>query len=421
MKIAVLGLGYVGLPLATALAKHYKVIGFDVDKKRIEELKTGFDRTHELSEKELQNSSLQKTHTLEDLKGCKVYIVTVPTPVHEDTNMPDLTLLKVASEMIGQVMESGAIVVYESTVYPGVTEDYCGPVLEKASGLKIGQDFFLGYSPERINPGDKEHTVYKITKVVAGQTPDVCETLAKIYGTITTVFKAANIKTAEAAKVIENAQRDINIAFMNEITAIFNKDGISIYDVLEAAQTKWNFLPFQPGLVGGHCIGVDPFYLANYAQQKGHHPEVILAGRHMNDSMASIFGDFVHQHIKQRGIQNKKVLILGLTFKENIPDLRNTKVVDLVSRLEKLGYDVDVTDPHANPHEAKKYYGMDLKDFDDLKGYDCIVGTVPHDQFKHMTEKDFARIGNDECLVVDLKNMWKHHKGFPAGFLKVSI
>ncbi len=421
MKIAVLGLGYVGLPLANALAQHYPVIGFDVDKKRVEELQQGIDRTNELSSEELRRSPLKVTHVLQDLKGQDVYIVTVPTPVHEKDNTPDLSLLKIASEMIGEVIEAGAIIVFESTVYPGVTEEYCGPILEKASGLKAGKDFFLGYSPERINPGDKEHTVHKITKVVAGQTAEVCDTLAKIYGSITKTFKAANIKTAEAAKVIENAQRDINVAFMNEITAIFNKDGLSIYDILAAAQTKWNFLPFTPGLVGGHCIGVDPFYLASYAQTKGHHPEVILAGRRINDQMAFLCADIIHQHSINHKIKNKKIAVLGLTFKENVPDLRNTKVIDLITHLETLGYQVDVADPYASPIEAKKYYGIDLKNIEDFIDYGCIVGAVAHTQFQQMKAEDFARIGTDSCLIVDLKNMWKNFSQLPTEFFKVTL
>lgn len=421
MNIVVLGLGYVGLPLANALSKHFNVTGFDINEIRIEELKNHVDRTRELSTEELKETAIKFTSTLEDLKGNDIYIITVPTPVDESTNTPDLSLLKSASEMVAKVLCPNNIVVFESTVYPGVTEEYCGPIIEKASGLKAGKDFFLGYSPERINPGDKEHTISKITKVVAGQTPAVTEKLAHVYGSITNVFKATNIKTAEAAKVIENAQRDINIAFMNEITSIFNKGNISIFDVLNAARTKWNFLPFEPGLVGGHCIGVDPFYLAHYAETKGYHPRVILAGRHTNDSMGSLFAHFVDDHMQGHHIKNKKVLVLGLTFKENIPDLRNTKVADLITALKKLGYTVDVIDPQADMQEAKNHYNIDLKNIEEASGYGCVIGAVPHKEFKELAVQDFMSFGVAPCLIVDLKNMWSHHEAFPEEFFKVSI
>ncbi len=421
MKIAVVGLGYVGLPLATALSKHFTTIGFDVDSLRIEELQRGFDRTGELTQKELKVSGLQTTDCLERLKNQDVYIITVPTPV-DSQNKPDLSLLEKASQMIGSVLSKKAIVVFESTVYPGVTETVCGAVLEKASGLASGKDFFLGYSPERINPGDRNHTIHRITKIVAGQNPEITKKLSHIYGKITEVFEAKSIKTAEAAKVIENAQRDINIAFVNEITAIFNKEDISIYDVLDAARTKWNFLPFSPGLVGGHCIGVDPYYLADYSEKMGHHPEVILAGRKINDAMAGFFVNLAHTALEQVSSSRlqKKILICGLTFKENIPDLRNTKVVDMVKDFQSQGYVVDVLDPHANPHDALDFYDITLKLQAELGTYDCIVGAVPHKEFLDFTEKDFRTLGVPYCVIMDIKNMWGNVK-FPENFKKVSI
>jgi UDP-N-acetyl-D-galactosamine dehydrogenase len=421
MKIAVVGLGYVGLPLATALSKHFTVIGFDVDSLRIEELQRGFDRTGELTETDLKSSGLETTDSLDLLKNKDVYIITVPTPV-DSQNKPDLSLLEKASKMIGGILSKGATVVFESTVYPGVTENVCGPILEKSSGLTSGKDFFLGYSPERINPGDKNHTIHKITKIVAGQNPEITKKLSHVYGKITAVFEAKSIKTAEAAKVIENAQRDINIAFVNEITAIFNKEGISIYDVLDAARTKWNFLPFSPGLVGGHCIGVDPYYLADYSQKMGHHPEVILAGRKINDAMAGFFANLAHTALQQTSSskKQKKILICGLTFKENIPDLRNTKVVDMVTELQSHGYDVDVLDPQADSQEALDFYNIPLKSENELETYDCIIGAVPHKEFLSFAEKDFRALGTSHCVIMDIKNMWGDIK-FPENFKKVSI
>ena len=326
-KVAIIGLGYVGLPLAVVLSHKFDCTGFDSSESRIRELKEGWDRTDEVEKEGLLACPLRYTMDPEKIRGADIYIVTVPTPVDED-NEPDLAPVLSSCRLVGPLMEKGAIVVFESTVYPGVTEEVCGPALEKESGFVCGEDFFLGYSPERINPGDREHTVDKITKVISGQTGDVVEKLAKLYGAITTggVFRARNIKAAEAAKVIENAQRDINIAFVNEITMIFQRMGLSAYDVLEAAGTKWNFLPFTPGLVGGHCIGVDPFYLAHRAKELGHHPEIILAGRHTNDNM----GKFIAGCIGDRLEEGARILMLGLTFKENVPDLRNSKVIDVI-------------------------------------------------------------------------------------------
>ena len=403
-KIAVIGLGYVGLPLAVAVAKHFPVIGFDVSRKRVEELQAGHDRTGEIDDAVLSASGLSCTADEADLEGVDFFIVAVPTPV-DKTNKPDLRILRQASVTVGRRLSKGAVVVYESTVYPGVTEDICGPILAETAGLVCGQDFFLGYSPERINPGDREHTVDRITKVIAGQTPEVLEQMAAVYGQVTTggVFRAANIKTAEAAKVIENAQRDINIAFINEVTMIFNKVGISVHDVLAAAGSKWNFLGFHPGLVGGHCIGVDPYYLAYRAAELGHRSEVILAGRRINDSMGQYFGQRIAEQIEGVG----RILVLGLTFKENVPDLRNTKVIDLVAALRDAGHLPEVHDAEADSEEAYAEYGIELKpDLADLSGYDAIVGAVPHHAYRAFTPADFTRLVKPGGLVADIKGMW---------------
>lgn len=407
-RISVLGLGYVGLPLAVALAPHYPVTGFDVKAERIDEVAKGFDRTGEIDADVLKASRLDVTAEAEALRGSDVFIVTVPTPVDSE-NQPDLGALQGACEILGPIIGLGATVVFESTVYPGVTEDICGPWLEAASGLVSGTDFFLGYSPERINPGDKEHAVGRIAKVISGQTPEVVEKLAAIYGTVTTgeVFRAASIKTAEAAKVIENAQRDINIAFVNEVTMIFHKLGISIYDVLDAANTKWNFLDFQPGLVGGHCIGVDPYYLAYRAKQVQHNPEVVLAGRRINDGMGKFVADEI-AHVMNGG---GRVLVLGLTFKENVPDLRNSKVVDVVRGLEGHGFDVDVHDSYADEDEARQFYGVELlSSIDGRKGYDCVVGAVPHDEYQSLGANRLRALLAPKGLLADIKGMWRETK-----------
>jgi UDP-N-acetyl-D-galactosamine dehydrogenase len=422
-KVAVIGLGYVGLPLAVALAKHFDATGFDINQKRVDELKGGKDRTGEIEPDRMRASSLKLTASVKDIADSEIYIVTVPTPV-DDNNKPDLTPVRKACETVGPLLNKGDIVVFESTVYPGVTEELCGPVLEKGSGLKCGKDFFLGYSPERINPGDKEHTVDRITKVISGQTPEVVETLAGLYGAVTTggVFRARNIRAAEAAKVIENAQRDINIAFINEITMIFQKLGLSAYDVLDAAGTKWNFLKFQPGLVGGHCIGVDPFYLAERAQQINHNPEIILAGRRINDGMA----DFIAERIVAQLGGEGRILVLGLTFKENVPDLRNSKVIDLIRGLERRGYRVDVHDPMADFEEAEEHYGVKLKrriadlgadkkfagkekreEVAEAGKYVCVVGAVQHDVYRKMQAPDLEILLQPGGLVADIKAMWR--------------
>ena len=403
MRIAVIGLGYVGLPLAVALARRYDVTGFDVNAERIEELKSGADRTGEVEGKPLRAAKIALTARAADIKGADVFIVTVPTPV-DDQDRPDLSLVVSACRTVGAALGKGGIVVFESTVYPGVTEDICGPELENASGLECGRDFFLGYSPERINPGDRTHTLEKIVKVVAGQTQAVEKTLAEIYGGVSEagVFVAKDIRTAEAAKVIENAQRDLNIAFINEVTMIFGRLGLSIYDVLEAARTKWNFLDFKPGLVGGHCIGIDPYYLAACAQAAGHEPEIILAGRRINDGMGDHFAARIAEHC---GAPRPRTLVLGLTFKENLPDLRNSKVVDLIHGLQARGHAVDVHDPHADAAEAKSSYGLSLlSTLPNGSGYDCLVGAVPHAAYREFSFGDVVKPGG---LVADIKGLWR--------------
>jgi UDP-N-acetyl-D-galactosamine dehydrogenase len=404
-RIAIIGLGYVGLPLAVAVARHVPTVGFDIAKGRIAELHDGHDRTGEVEPANLRASTIRLSHEPKDIAGCDVYIVTVPTPVDLE-NRPDLTPVLKACASVGKAMAKGAVVVFESTVYPGVTEDICGPELEKHSGLTCGVDFFLGYSPERINPGDREHTVDRITKVIAGQTPEVTELLARVYGGVTTggVFRAASIKAAEAAKVIENAQRDINIAFINEITMIFHRLGISVYDVLEASATKWNFLNFKPGLVGGHCIGVDPFYLAQCALNNGHNPEIILSGRRINDGM----GPWIAARIAEQLGAKSRVLVLGLTFKENVPDLRNSKVIDVIRGLKQRGHTVDVHDPFADPAEALHEYDETLMpSLDRAGGYDCLVAAVPHDAYANFTSENFSELVRPSGLVADLKGLWR--------------
>ncbi|HKT16986.1 MAG TPA: nucleotide sugar dehydrogenase [Stellaceae bacterium] len=405
LAISVVGLGYVGLPLAVALARHFPVTGYDNSTKRVSELRDGIDRTNEVSSETLRASRLRITGDDREIAESAVFIVTVPTPV-DSANQPDLGAVLGACKAVGSRLGKGAIVVFESTVYPGVTEEICGPALEAASGLAAGRDFYLGYSPERINPGDREHTIERITKVIAGQTPAVVETLRKVYGALTNgnVFVARDIKTAEAAKVIENAQRDINVAFINEVTMIFQKLGLSVHDVLDAAGTKWNFLRFTPGLVGGHCIGVDPFYLAHRATEIGHHPEVILAGRQINDSM----GAFVAQCIDARVKRKARILVLGLAFKENVPDIRNTKVVDIVNGLKKAGHDVVVHDPLADPIEANQHYGIiPQRTLDGLGEFDAVVGAVAHSDYRAFSAAALERLLTPDGLVADVKAIWR--------------
>ena len=392
-KIAIIGLGYVGLPLARLLATKHHVLGFDINQKRVDDINKGIDATNELTS-EVLNGVIQKTKNFDkglfcttalgDIQSCQYYIVTVPTPVDKH-NRPDLTPLYKASEAVGRVLSKGDIVIYESTVYPGVTEDECVPVLEKSSGLKFNEDFFVGYSPERINPGDKEHTVEKILKVTSGSTPEVGQKVDALYNSVITAgtHLAPSIRVAEAAKVIENSQRDINIAFVNELAKIFNLMGIDTHAVLEAAATKWNFLPFKPGLVGGHCIGVDPYYLAQKAQELGYHPELILASRRINNDMSSFYAKEVVKQMIQKGISIKdaKVLVLGITYKENCPDIRNTKVVDLINSLKDYGMNVDIYDPWANPEEVMHEYGMEIMSELPINKYDGIVKSVNHTVF----------------------------------------
>ncbi|MGP1394773.1 MAG: nucleotide sugar dehydrogenase [Inquilinaceae bacterium] len=414
-SIAVIGLGYVGLPLAVALSRHFSVIGYDIDLKRITDLSRGEDRTREVSAETLRTTTMKLTNAAGDIAGADILIVAVPTPVDRD-NRPDLTLLLAACRTAGQAIRSGAIVVFESTVYPGCTEQVCAPVLEAESGLAAGRDFWLGYSPERINPGDSEHGLDHIVKVVAGQTPDVVETLVGMYGALNggAIHRAADIRTAEASKVIENAQRDINIAFVNEVARICQAMDLSTYQVLEAAGTKWNFLPFTPGLVGGHCIGVDPYYLAFAARQVGIQPEVILAGRRMNDTMADFLADAISRRLKTRlpdrqGHGPRRILVLGATFKENVPDLRNSRAVDLAMHLAATGDTVDVHDPVADPGEAKALLGMDLlPTLTGAQDYDCVVGAVAHRDYRAFTADMLARLLGPRALVADIKGMWTH-------------
>jgi UDP-N-acetyl-D-galactosamine dehydrogenase len=359
-----------------------------------------------VSPEALSSSALVFTEDPAEIDGSNVLIVTVPTPVGAD-NRPDLSAVLAASETIGRALKPGAIVVYESTVYPGVTEDICGPALERASGLACGKDFFLGYSPERINPGDREHTVEQITEIVAGQTPEVVERLAAIYGAVNggDIYRARDIRTAEAAKVIENAQRDINIAFVNEVAMILGRLDIDVQDVLDAANTKWNFLPFRPGLVGGHCIGVDPYYLAHAAEQAGLNPEIILAGRRINDGVGAFAAAGIDAAMDR---QNGRILVLGLTFKENVPDLRNTKVIDVISALTDRGHRVDVHDPHADAAEAKTLYGLELlAGLDGAKGYDAVIGAVQHDVYRNFDAADLVGLAAANGVVADIKGMWR--------------
>ena len=404
-RIVVIGLGYVGLPLAVALARRFTVTGFDVDSSRIAELRRGHDRTREVAEAELESSSLELTDSPAQCAAADVYIVTVPTPVDEN-NHPDLGAVLAATRTVAGLIDARRrpTIVYESTVYPGVTEDICGPEIERCAGLERGRDFRLGYSPERINPGDREHTVDKITKVIAGEDSDVVEQLAAVYGAVTSggVFRAASIKAAEAAKAIENAQRDINIAFMNEVAQIFAKVDLSVWDVLAAARTKWNFLGFEPGLVGGHCIGVDPYYLSHLAQTLGHRPQVILAGRETNDGMGAWIADTLHDRRKKAG----RALVLGLTFKENVPDLRNSRTVDVVRRLQWLGHSVAVADPMADPEEVAREYDLKLTALNGER-YDLVIGAVPHRAYRDLPDERIAALVERGGTLADLKGMWR--------------
>lgn len=409
-KIAVIGLGYVGLPLAIEFGKQFPTVGFDVKPDRIEQIRAGIDLTLEVSAEEFTEAKhLTVTTQTADISDCDFYVVTVPTPI-DSSKRPDLTPLRMASKTVGSVLKKGDVVVYESTVYPGATEEECVPILEDVSGLKMNKDFFVGYSPERINPGDKTRRLPSITKVTSGSTPESAEMIDEIYAKIIPAgtHKAANIRVAEAAKVIENTQRDLNIALMNELAIIFNRMGIDTQAVLEAAGTKWNFLPFRPGLVGGHCVGVDPYYLTHKAEEIGYHPQIILAGRRLNDGMGS---HVAHQLVKamiKKGIQidSARVLIMGLTFKENCPDLRNTRVIDVIRELEEYGIIVDVHEPWADPKEARAEFGFDIVTAPETGKYQGIVVAVSHDEFREMGADAMRAYGAKKHVLYDLKNVF---------------
>lgn len=407
LRVTVVGLGYVGLPLAIELAKKYEVTGFDIDPQRIAELKRGVDRTLEVESDDLKGGGrIAFTSSDEDISGSNVFIVTAPTPVDQHKK-PDLTPVLAASKTIGRHLSEGDIVIFESTVYPGATEEECVPALEAASGLKFNKDFFVGYSPERINPGDRSHRLTGIRKVTSGSDAQTAEIVDNLYASIITAgtHRAPSIRVAEAAKVIENVQRDVNIALMNELAMLFNRLGIDTGDVLEAAGTKWNFLPFQPGLVGGHCIGVDPYYLTHKATEVGYHPEMILAGRRLNDGMGAYISSEIVKLVSRRGlsVHGGRVLVLGLTFKENTPDLRNTRVVDIVGDLRDYGLTVDVADPYADPESAKSQYGIQLVDLNEVSNYDCVVLAVAHDEYVSDGGASISKFGHSNAVVADLK------------------
>ncbi len=406
-KIGVIGLGYVGLPLAVEFGKKYQTLGFDINQARVKDLLTGHDSTLEVSDQELKDARFMSySFSVDDLKNCNVYIVTVPTPIDEH-KQPDLTPLVKASGMLGKVVNKGDIIIYESTVYPGATEETCIPEVERVSGLTFNKDFFAGYSPERINPGDKEHRVANILKVTSGSTSEIAEIVDQLYKSVITAgtHKASSIKVAEAAKVIENTQRDVNIALVNELSIIFNKLDIDTLEVLEAAGTKWNFLPFRPGLVGGHCIGVDPYYLTHKAQSVGYHPEMILAGRRLNDGMGQyVVSQLVKKMLSKRiHVDGAKVLVMGLTFKENCPDLRNTKVVDIVSELKEYKIDVDVVDPWCSSEESEHEYGLSLTSDVQVDQYDAIILAVGHNEFKELGVENIRAYGKESHVLYDLK------------------
>ena len=406
-NIAVVGLGYVGLPVAVSFGNKHKVIGFDINEGRISELKNNYDRTNEVTTEKLEASNVEYTSDRDKLSESDFIIVAVPTPIDKH-NKPNLTPLIKASETVGSALKKGSIIVYESTVYPGATEEACVPVLEKFSGLECGKDFFIGYSPERINPGDKEHTFETITKVVSGQTPEVLEIVAEVYDSVVTagVYKASSIKVAEAAKVIENTQRDVNIALMNELAIIFDKLNIDTNEVLKASGTKWNFLNFKPGLVGGHCIGVDPYYLTHKAQEVGHHPEVILSGRRINDNMAKHIASNVIKEMLKHGmeVQNASVNVLGLTFKENCPDLRNTKVIHIIEELASYGLEIKVNDVEADKKEAKDIFDIDLKDKEQMSKADVLIFAVSHKEYLE-NKSEYINLVQENGVIFDIKGV----------------
>lgn len=409
-KLAVIGLGYVGLPIALAFAKKISVIGFDINAERIELMRKGIDPSNELDPVEFENSDIYFTHKLDELREARFFVVAVPTPI-DSFNLPDLTPLIKASETVGKVLKKGDYVVYESTVYPGCTEDDCIPVLERVSGLKWKEDFHVGYSPERINPGDKEHTLSRVIKVVSGDNADSLEEIAKTYELVVDagVHRAASIKTAEAAKIIENTQRDLNIALMNELSVIFGKMGINTYDVLEAAGTKWNFLKFSPGLVGGHCIGVDPYYLTHKSAQLGYHAKVITSGREINDYMGAHVARQIVKKLIAKGVALKgaRVLILGVTFKENVSDIRNSKVIDVIREFESYGLQVDAIDPHADKAEFQHEYHFNLSPQAEGK-YDAVVLAVAHNEYKGQKAEYFESLLNENAVFADLKGLYRN-------------
>ena len=414
LRIGIIGLGYVGLPLAVEFGKFYPTIGYDTKKTRVGELKNGTDSTLECSAEELSAAAqLTYTATLDDIAECNFYVVTVPTPIG-DSNRPLLTPLKMASEALGKVVRKGDIIVFESTVYPGATEEFCVPIVERESGLKMNRDFFVGYSPERINPGDKEHRLPTILKVTSGSTSEVAEFIDSVYRSIIRAgtYKASSIKVAEAAKVIENTQRDVNIALVNELAMIFDRVGIDTEEVLLAAGTKWNFLPFRPGLVGGHCIGVDPYYLTYKAQQLGYHPQMILAGRRINDNMALFVTSQIVKLMIERGIRPNaaRALVLGIAFKENCPDVRNTKVVDIVAELKSYGMTVDVHDPWCDADETRLEYGIELVAEPEQGAYDAVVVAVAHDEFRQLGIDGVRKLCKDQAVVYDIKYVFPADK-----------
>lgn len=420
-KIAIIGLGYVGLPLAVEFGKNRETVGFDINDARIAELNAGIDNTLEVAPDELSLASkLSFTADLEKIRNCSIYIVTVPTPIDE-ANRPNLTPLRRASETVASVLKKGDVVIYESTVYPGCTEEVCVPILEAMSGLQYNADFFCGYSPERINPGDKVNTLTKIKKVTSGSDVETARLVDELYLSIIEAgtFPAASIKVAEAAKVIENTQRDLNIALVNELSVIFDRLDIDTLDVLEAAGSKWNFLPFKPGMVGGHCIGVDPYYLTHKAEMVGYNPQVILAGRRINDNMSRYVGKCVIKKMVQNRIDlsSAKIAVLGVTFKENCPDIRNSKVVDLIRELESWGVDVVIADPWADPAEVKQEYGLNLVSFDDLKDLDSIVVAVGHNEFRALSATDLMELtSSHNPVVADVKGLYQRESLIDAGF-----
>ncbi|PQA84844.1 Vi polysaccharide biosynthesis protein VipA/TviB [Limnohabitans sp. TS-CS-82] len=420
-KIAIIGLGYVGLPLAVEFGKYRPVLGFDINQQRITELQSGQDHTLECSPAQLQEAThLTYSNQLDDLRACQIYIVTVPTPV-DQANRPDMTPLVKASETVGKVLKAGDIVIYESTVYPGATEEVCVPMLEKLSGLKFNQDFYCGYSPERINPGDKVNTLTTIKKITSGSTPQIADEVDALYQQIIKAgtWKASSLKVAEAAKVIENSQRDLNIAFVNELSVIFERIGIDTLEVLEAAGSKWNFLPFRPGMVGGHCIGVDPYYLTHKAEELGYHPQVILAGRRINDDMARYAASSVVKRMLQNGIDvaRSTVGVMGITFKENCPDIRNSKVADLVKELQQWGVNVVVADPWAEAGEVSHEYGIQLGTIDAQNQVDALVIAVGHHEYREMTAAQLrALCKSEKPVLADIKSLYNRHEAASAGF-----